>query len=716
MHNLRTRDNSNSRFLRLAAMLLSVFTFFLYAVVPGISYAGKEGVFISDSVYFTLEDVTISQGSDAKMMRFNVKLNNDGGSSVDFNRYGVKVTSSAGGSYYAALSQKAEAQVAPYSSVNYYYVATVPAAVDSAQLQVTIYERSGSSLQDIGSLSVSNAQSLREQAHQLVLNMADVDSTLSSNAFVSFQAVKGAAIPKDGKWDISVDVAVSTTGSESITMPTALKYYLHDGQGRTFSMTANAVDGTTINSGQTKHVVLTSNMDDLPANEALTLEVSSGDSGIASLGQLSLSSILQPAQMGEQVSYVLQGREGVTLEVQKAEERKLPNNKKEAVITAVLHNNSKNTMQAPTLTGTLVSKEDAISVAAGAATTPETYIASGEAGAYRFVLQIPNGASADSLQFVATEQRTSSSSSSSTTSSSTSSGTTAAGSQTNAIPLIAVSLKGGVTAVSDVSQVPVYELGNRMTFDSGSHLIDPNLEVSVVELNGHTDDESGYQTVIAKFKFVNKSNETLSLPVFGTSLTDTSGTTYTGNRQTTTLTELIPNSAYVYSYSYLLPPSATGSFKLSILDTSSTAKVSIADTQVTVGKSDTENPYEPQRVLQLYPYTVKLNYWTLGYSYNSSADTYTYKIRTDLDIAKIDQVIADDSFSTLEFDLVDSEGRKLVSTTKNLQGTSKLVSGIQNIVFDSVQADQLNEPLSIKVYETTTTANGTAKRLIATLK
>lgn len=756
MHIQRIRNRSRTRIVRIAAILLSVLTFVLYAGLPGISFAGKEGVFVNDSVYFTLEDVALSKGSDTQMMRFNVRLNNDGDSVVDFNRYGVRVTSATGGSYYAELSRSSDALVAPHSAADYYYVATLPGWLDSTQLQVSVYERSGYDLRDLGSLSVANAQSVREQAHQLVLNMADVDSALSTNAFVSFQAIKAVVVPEDGKWNVSLDVAVNVPGTESVTLPTGLKYFLHDGRGGTFAMTANAIDGSTINSGQTKHVLLTANIDTLPSTDALTLELSSGASGVASLGKLSLAPLFQLAQTGEKVSYVLQGREGISLEVQKIEERQLANQKKEALITAVLHNDSGGTLQAPTLEGVLVSQANTISVSAETALTPETYIAAGESGIYRFVAQIPDGTSADTLQFVIFEQHnatssstsgtssassasntssassTSSTSSTSTSSTSSTSGTSSsssssstssssqsssAASSTNAIPVMAVSLQGGLVASADMSKLPVYELGQAMVFDSGSHLIDPDLEVSVVELNAHTNEDNGYQTVIAKFKLLNKSSETLDLPEFETSLTDSAGTTYPGSRQTTTsLQQLIPNSAYVYSYSYLLPPGATGTFKLSILDASNSAniQVPIADYQVTVKQTGDENPYELQKVLSVYPYDVKIGYWTMSYTYNN--DAYTYKLRMDLDIQKADEVIVDESFSTLEFELVDSANRVLTSSTQQFLGTNKLISGTQTITFDSVDSDQFVSPLTVRVYESIETASGTAKRLVATLK
>ncbi|MDF2964066.1 MAG: hypothetical protein K0S39_5801 [Paenibacillus sp.] len=744
----RMRDRSSTRIIFITVILFTVLCLAFSAWSPGVSLAGKEGVFINNSVYFTLEDVALSIGSDNQTMRFQLKLNNDGESVIDFNHYGVKVSAANGGSYYAELSRQAEAQVAPHHSASYYFVSNIAGGLVPSQLYVTLFERNGSSLRDLGSLSVANAQSVGEQDHQLLVNLADVDSAVTMNSFVSFQAVKAVAIPEDGKWTVLVDTTVTPTGNETVTLPSGLNYLLHDGQGRILSLSANAVDGSSIHAGQTKHVLLTTTLDTLPSTDDMTLDLSLDSAGISSLGKLSLAPLFQLSKTGERVPYAVQGREGITLELQKAEEQQL-SNQQGALLTAVLHNDSKSTLPAPSLRGVLYSAEDMLSVNAETVVTPESYIAPGESGIYKFAARLPDGTSAGKLQFLISESASSQAAkSSSTTASGTSSaaetsttaetssastGTTAtstasaAGSQTgvqsastttsmtSTVPILAVTLQEGLAAGSNLNTIPPYELGQSLVFDSGSQLMDDNLDVSVVELNGHTNSENGYQTVIAKFKFLNKSNETLQLPAFDTSLTDSSGTSYPGVRQTTALQELIPNAAYVYSYSYMLPPSASGEFKLSILDSSnsSNVKVPIADYKVTVKVEGGEDPHAVKKELPLYPFNVIMDYWTLNAQYNSG--TYTYKLKANLDIQKVEQVIVDDSFSTLEFELVDAANRVLGSTTQKLQGTGKLISGLQTINFTDIASEQLVYPVTVRIYENITTSAGSARRLLSTL-
>jgi hypothetical protein len=766
----RLRDGKLTHAARIALVVAVILSMALSAWTNLIAYAGKEGVFINNSVYFTLEDVAISKGSDTQMMRFNVQLNNDSDSVVDYNQYGIKVTSKAGGSYYAQMTKTADALVAPHTATSYYYVSTIPGTVETSQLQVTVFERNGASLRDIGSLSVANAQSVGEQTQQLLLNLADVDTSLTTNSYVSVQALKAITIPQEGKWTLLVDAAITPTGSESITLPTGLKYLLHDGQGRTLLFTSNAIDGNSINAGQTKHVLLTATMDTIPNVDAMTLELANDNLGTRSFGKLSLASLFHIAKMGEKIPYVVQGREGLTLEIQKAEEQ-LVSTKKGALITTVLHNDSKSTLQTPTLIGTVISNEAALSIATDTIITPDAYIAPGESGVYRFAVQLPEGIAAEQLQFLVSDnQKTAATTSSqsstgnnaaatntsaatstaattsatnttgasnaaatgagtssaasgaSTTTGTTTSATTGSSSSSSAanttstIPIALVSLQEGLTAATNMNSISPYTLGQAFTFYSGSKLIDPNLEVSVVELNGHTNADNGYQTVIAKFKFLNKSNETLALPSFDTSLTDTSGTSFPGTRQTTSLTQLIPDSAYVYSYSYMLPPTATGAFKLSILDASNSTKVKlpIADYKVTVNQTGEDDPNAISKLLSFYPYTVNIENWELSSVYSSNA--YTYKLKLGLDIQKVVDVIVDNTFATMEFELIDGRERVLGSTTQQLQGTGKLISGAQTITFTDIKSEQLDYPLTLRIYENITTSTGIAKRLMATFK
>ncbi|MCU6791024.1 hypothetical protein OB236_02670 [Paenibacillus sp. WQ 127069] len=712
------RDTKITYIARLALIAAVIIGMALFAWTNLIVYAGKEGVLISNSVYFTLEDVAISKGLDTQIMSFNIQLNNDSDSVVDYNHYGIKVASQAGGSYYARMTKTTDGLVAVHSTTSYNYVTTIPIAVETSQLQVTVFERSGGKLLDVGSLSVASAQSFGEQPGQLLLNLADVDTSLTTSSYVTVQVLKAITVPQDGKWTLLVDALLTPTGSESITLPTGLKYLLHDEQDKILVFTANAINGNSINAGQTKHVLLTVELDTIPNVDKMVLELANNNLGTISFGKLSLISLSQVAKMGEKIPYLIQGREGLNLELQKAEEQ-LISNKKGVLITTVLHNGSKSALQTPTLTGTMISDQAALSIATDTIISPDAYIAQGKSGIYKFFVLLPEGIAAEQLKFVT---GTSNTASGKTTGAAVTSATkdnslsVSTANITSTVPIALVSLQDGITTATNLDSIASYTLGQAFTFDSGSKLIDPELEMSVVELNGYTNADNGYQSVIAKFKFLNKSNETLALPTFDTTLTDASGTSFPGTRETTSLTQLIPNAAYVYSYSYMLPPTATGAFKLSILDTSNftQVKLPIADYKVTMNQTGEDDPNAISKVLSFYPYTVNIENWELSSVYSSNA--YSYKLKLSLDIQKVAEVIVDNTIATMEFELVDGRDRILGSNNQTLQGKGKLINGAQTVTFTDIKSEQLDYPLTLRIYENITTSAGVAKRLMATFK
>ncbi|WP_284644444.1 hypothetical protein [Paenibacillus silviterrae] len=718
--------NNSRRLTKWTAVLLTV-CLALALLAPGISHAGKEGVFIDSSVYFTLEEAALSQGSDNQTLRFQVKLNNDGWTPVDYNRFGVKVTTSAGGSYYAGLLQKGEGIVAAYSAASYYFTSTLPAGVTPDQMFVTIFERNGSGIQDLGSLTVAKLENFRQSHQEVLLALSELDSAASNSEILSFRAMKGFANPQeDGKWLITLDLIVTPQGTDTVTLPAALKYYLRDANGYAHPMTAKLLNGgAALSAGQTSHVLLTASMDRKPSLEGLSLELNKDVSSTKPLGKMSLSALFTLAKTGEEVAYELSGQQGVTVAVAKAEALQ-QGGKRQALITAVLHNNSGKTLKAPSLAGSLVSASSELTWKTDAVLKPESYVATGADATYKFAAEIPEGVDETTLQFLIGEE-VSASSAAANTSSNTGTTNTSANSNANqassgsstasTVPVATVSLEGGLISVdSGLEQLTSYELGKPLVFDTTSKLIDSKLEVSVVELSGHTNAENGYQTVVAKFKFLNKSGQTMTLPTFATELTDAFGTSYPGTRQTTELQQLIPNSAYVYSYSYLLPPASEGPYKLSILDQSTTSKykVSISDYAVQVNKLGEELPYDISPTLAMYPYKIRVESYDISALY--SGGNFSYKLGLSLDIQKEEQVITDSAFSTLEFEIIDRNGRTLGSSVQTLQGTNKLISGLQTISFTNLKTEQYNFPLRVRVYEAIATPTGTVKRLLAELK
>ncbi|WP_282936391.1 hypothetical protein [Paenibacillus sp. RC67] len=274
---------------------------------------------------------------------------------------------------------------------------------------------------------------------------------------------------------------------------------------------------------------------------------------------------------------------------------------------------------------------------------------------------------------------------------------------------------------SDISvEGAPYEYNTPFKFDSNTDAIDPNMDVSLVELHMHENEGEGYQTVIGKYKLTNHGEQPLPIPVFQTKLMTESGLTYSGNRQSATTQEIMPNTSYVISYSYIMPSELKDkNFVLKIVDTKTAAPVS---TTIGAYRLALQANSLNEDMLMFYPFKVKLNQWQLSARANLSSaaapspTTYSYKLKLDLDIERQEQVIVDQNFSKMSFELIDPTGRLLSVKTLSFTGVNRLVSGTQFIQFDNLKTDEQEYPLTVNVYETITTPTGEAKRLVASLK
>ncbi|WP_079912975.1 hypothetical protein [Paenibacillus sp. 32352] len=265
-----------------------------------------------------------------------------------------------------------------------------------------------------------------------------------------------------------------------------------------------------------------------------------------------------------------------------------------------------------------------------------------------------------------------------------------------------------------------YDYNTPFRFDTNTDAIDPNMDVSLVELHMHENEGEGYQTVIGKYKLTNRSDQPLPIPVFQTKLITENGQTYSGSRQSTTTQEIMPNTSYVISYSYIMPSELKDqNFILKIVDTKTAAPVS---TTLGAYRLALQPNSLNEEMLTFYPFKVKVNLWQLSAKANLSSaaapspTTYSYKLKLDLDIERQEQVIVDQNFSRMSLELVDPTGRLLSVKTLSFTGVNRLVSGKQFIQFDNLKTDEQEYPLTVNVYETITTPTGEAKRLVASFK
>ena len=259
-----------------------------------------------------------------------------------------------------------------------------------------------------------------------------------------------------------------------------------------------------------------------------------------------------------------------------------------------------------------------------------------------------------------------------------------------------------------------YKYGTPIAFDPLNKLIAADVRVSLMELHLHDNPGDGYQTAIAKFKLQNTGKKPVPLPHFGAELAAPGGETYAGERQQAAPAQLMPGLSHIVSYAFNVPKTETGErYTLRIVDASAAHPhgVTIAALSAEVQREREDN------VWNLYPYIVKLNYWTvLPYADTVPVISYSYKMVLDLDIELADDAVVDAGFAKLKIELADSQGRTLGSETLPFTGPGRLVSGRQTILFDRIRTEQHQLPLTIRIYETIETPYGEANRLIQTLE
>jgi len=287
----------------------------------------------------------------------------------------------------------------------------------------------------------------------------------------------------------------------------------------------------------------------------------------------------------------------------------------------------------------------------------------------------------------------------------------AAGSQPVVLATGKAAIAWPASTGSEVS-APAYTIGTPIAFDNLTTVIDKKTQVSLMELTLHENPGEGYKTAVAKFKLTNTSDVPTATPAFLSQLGNAQGVTYQGTRQTNVTAMMNPGLSYVVSYSFIVPQSETGtSFALKLLDGQSVAPftTTIAALQTNVQEDSADD------VISMYPFDLKFNSITVG-SITTPQLTYTYKFTLDLDITQKENVVVDNNFSKLRFEIVDNAGRVVGSKDAALTGDNKLVSGKQTLDASNIASDQMSSPFTVNVYEVIDTPSGTAKRLLKTVK
>ncbi|MFC0210998.1 hypothetical protein ACFFK0_00815 [Paenibacillus chartarius] len=699
----------------------------------------QAGVFIDSNTYFTVRDVSLSSGTDAAYLQFGVALHNGSGGDVNMNDFGVKISDGAGHSYSAQLTSRQSARVTPGADATFRFSSQIPAQVaDIGRLQVVVFRWDSSQddlMNELGALPAADAAT-SAAVRQTTVQADEADASLPADAAVDFQAVRSFIVHQDEQAYLYTDVLATNTGSTSFSLPAGLKYRFVGTKTDSYSATIVAGTDTALLPGETRKVTVRAAIPSgLPrAADGYSLqfysETSSG--GVSVLGSVDVATVTTESVIGEaQPVFSRTGTKPLTVTITGAKVS-LQTDGLHLSATVVVKNEGTEITALPALTGQYQFGGSGSAVSSSDTSSHPQYLAPQETSAYRFDAVLPSGLKPEDVRLAllasvtgssstksgtTTSTTASSGSAASTASSSTSTaaatgGSTASAASTGAAvstggsaPIAVVLLKGAADGSDVFATAAEYKLGDSLKLAGSAFDADLDFKLSGFQVNPN--EEDGFRQATAKFVITNNGKESIAMPSFQSVLTTSSGVDYAGTRQAAVVSTLMPGMSYVVQYAFTLPGTAPTE-KLAMTIQGGSSAVAAANIALVPPKVDT-NPLNDNMLLELYPFKVTLNKLEPTWTYNNG--TFTYKLGVDAKVEKEDPNVAvDTNFSSLQFDLVDALGRVQATTTLPFTGANKIANGLQHVSWGSLT--EINDPLSIYIYEVFTTPTGQAKRLL----
>lgn len=265
--------------------------------------------------------------------------------------------------------------------------------------------------------------------------------------------------------------------------------------------------------------------------------------------------------------------------------------------------------------------------------------------------------------------------------------------------------------------------GQPIAFDPHSQLIPSGVSVSLMSLQRFENAGESFSTAVAKLKIVNQGDTAIGVPALGADLVGETGYAYPGTKSGAAAgagaaagtQQVLPGTGTVVSYTFMLPKSDESerfALKLSDVKAAAPYKSEIAKLYVPLQQDDTSDVK-----LSLYPYEVTLHDWSLSAvtSQGLGGITYSYQLKTNLDVKQLEPLIVDPSLTRLTVEVEDGTGNVAGSATVTLTGADRIISGDQKLVLSS-GTGQLDYPLTLKFYETVSTPSGDVKRLLYSYK
>ncbi|THF74911.1 hypothetical protein [Cohnella fermenti] len=264
-----------------------------------------------------------------------------------------------------------------------------------------------------------------------------------------------------------------------------------------------------------------------------------------------------------------------------------------------------------------------------------------------------------------------------------------------------------------------YALGNPISFNQLNRMIPTELSVSLVELNRFKSVSGGFDTIVAKFKLMNKSLTPVLLPLFGTQLKSSDGSEYEGASKASSERLLPPNLGYVVSYAFTVPQGGSDEgWTLNLFDNQTAAplQIPIAALRVKAGEGASADAAEAGAAAEagdaveagepVYPYTLGFSKWKLP-----SLTAPVLEIETE--VSHLDNVIVDAEFSRLKFELLDANDNVVAVEYVPYSGAIPLKTGTLSLTVSGLKSTASIQ--HVRILEAIDTAYGEAARLLVQL-
>jgi len=669
------------------------------AILPAQVQAAGEAVHLSESVFFTLEKASYSTGANESYLQFEIKLHNGSGQSVDFNRYGVRITGQDGSSYSAQLASKQNARVLAGKEQTFKYTSRISGAVKPEDLSVAIFAWDNSKPMyraDLGTLPVSTADGSGVTVEpKAMFTVKQLDSALPDDAAISMSAVRAYPVYSGDAWSLYVDVVAENLGNASFAIPPVLKYSLEDAEGRVLAALAVRGVDSPLLPGKSRKLTLQADVPDVAMlDSAWTLRFHATVQGVdTTLGSVGTDTLFSPVALKGKQDYL--NADGKPSAVMTVESMTASSQKDGLLVQANVRvkNEDSSIVANPALSAMFQMKGGSVSVKSADIGTHSAYLEPRNSDVYQFQALFPFGISVKDIQMIVTEK--------------SGKAVTGTGGGTSDIilPVLTAEFSKATTSPGTLSTPVDYTLGNTMSLLS-TGLIDSRFEVSMPDLNLFENVTNGYMTAVATFKMTNRANVDLPIPEWASELVSDDGKAYSGVRQSGTMAKLGPNMSYAFTFSYLIPTADSSKpVTMRIFDGTTVASNKLALGAWTTNYNSQNNNLG---FWSFYPLNIKFH--TSALDITQDRDTETITLDAFTEITKQEQVLTDLSSAKLIFELTDYYGTVLSSQSVPLQGKTSGFNKMQFTVKDTEYSHY------VRAYVAIDTPNGTVRRLLATFQ